>query len=418
MPFPEVRMGGWTIRLGRPHEASTNLERQIMVAPDEDTPEGQFFRDHETAHAVFTPKAGIAELGEKHEIDPIILDTAENMRLNYMMSVKEMDSIQTAHPLTETPLGEMMQQELSHLKQMGALDPSYGEEAQRKAFLAACSSTYTQDIDYAVGLLETHVEDREILDFLFQSIRSAHYVLDRGRIRSKARHGAVIPFRYTVEVAKILSDALRMMNRVVKPAGKRPPGYEDGGSKLWGNMTIQKVAMQTPSKWRHRFSRIRRSDSGVKITALPRILSDQKIFSYKIRKKGGTVLIDCSGSMSLSSEEIFQIVVAAPAACVALYSGDGKKGVLRIVAEDGKLAAENHITAPGGGGNTIDGPALRWLATKDMPRVWVSDGQVTGIGDAFDGMLHAEAQMLKRMYQVKQVPSGADAVQVFTKGGI
>ena len=29
----------------------------------------------------------------------------------------------------------------------------------------------------------------------------------------------------------------------------------------------------------------------------------------------------------------------------------------------------------------VDGPALRWLARQDRPRIWVSDGVVTGVGD-------------------------------------
>jgi hypothetical protein len=32
-------------------------------------------------------------------------------------------------------------------------------------------------------------------------------------------------------------------------------------------------------------------------------------------------------------------------------------------------------------GNVVDGPALRWLARQPEPRIWISDGHVTGIAD-------------------------------------
>lgn len=34
-----------------------------------------------------------------------------------------------------------------------------------------------------------------------------------------------------------------------------------------------------------------------------------------------------------------------------------------------------------GGGNVVDLPALEWLARQHAPRIWVSDGRVTGVHD-------------------------------------
>jgi hypothetical protein len=64
---------------------------------------------------------------------------------------------------------------------------------------------------------------------------------------------------------------------------------------------------------------------------------------------------------------------------VALYSGAQTHGALRIVAERGKKADKKYITAPMGGNNLVDGPALRWLAKHKGRKLWISDGGVTGI---------------------------------------
>ena len=112
-----------------------------------------------------------------------------------------------------------------------------------------------------------------------------------------------------------------------------------------------------------------------------RLLVDGRVFQNVRRARGGTVLIDCSGSMSLASEDIKKILELSPGACVAVYSGNDRDGVLRILATGGRQVEGRWIGAPAGGANIIDGPALQWLSKQQKPRVWVSDGQVTGIHD-------------------------------------
>ena len=45
------------------------------------------------------------------------------------------------------------------------------------------------------------------------------------------------------------------------------------------------------------------------------------------------------------------------------------------------MASSSDIGATLGRGNIVDGPALRWLAQQPEPRIWISDGQVTGTHD-------------------------------------
>lgn len=109
---------------------------------------------------------------------------------------------------------------------------------------------------------------------------------------------------------------------------------------------------------------------------------DGQAFGTKRKAKGGTILLDCSGSMSMNDQMIEQLLTHAPAMTVALYGshpGTTHTGRLAIAVQDGKgiewknFGLREHI----GGGNVVDGPALEWLSKMPGPRVWVSDGHVT-----------------------------------------
>jgi hypothetical protein len=67
-------------------------------------------------------------------------------------------------------------------------------------------------------------------------------------------------------------------------------------------------------------------------------------------------------------------------ATVAIYSGKGREGELVIVAKDAHRAKKDDLKSMGIG-NIIDEHALNWLAAQAAPRIWISDGGVTGVGD-------------------------------------
>jgi hypothetical protein len=146
-----------------------------------------------------------------------------------------------------------------------------------------------------------------------------------------------------------------------------------------------------------------------------RLPVDGRIFVRKKRIIGGTVLVDGSGSMSLGAEQLEGILAAAPAATIAIYCGRGKKGTLTIVASRGRVISKEGLArARHGSGNVVDGPALRWLAQQSEPRVWVSDGAVTGVNDRPTIDLWAEATLICRNHRITRVEK-ADAVTRFLK---
>jgi hypothetical protein len=116
---------------------------------------------------------------------------------------------------------------------------------------------------------------------------------------------------------------------------------------------------------------------------MERLPFDGQVFERKMRGLGGSVLIDNSGSMSLRDEELELLVKKAPAVTVGAYSGNrgGSKGTgygqLTILAAHGRMADLKNLKYSGGL-NIVDVQSLEWLAKQQPPRIWVSDGGVTG----------------------------------------
>jgi hypothetical protein len=135
--------------------------------------------------------------------------------------------------------------------------------------------------------------------------------------------------------------------------------------------------------------------------------ADGRAFGLKRRIHGGAILIDCSGSMNLTTDELRSVVSRSPAATVALYAGlpGDQSGLLLIVGKNGRFAEIEEITSCLGKGNIIDGPALRWLSRQPEPRIWVSDGCVTGRGDRSGINLDKETDSIVRIARIKRIAS-------------
>lgn len=133
--------------------------------------------------------------------------------------------------------------------------------------------------------------------------------------------------------------------------------------------------------------------------------ADGRAFGLKRRIHGGTVLIDCSGSMNLTTDQLRSLVWRAPAATVALYAGlpGNENGLLLRIAKDGWVGDIEEATSRFGSGNIIDGPALRWLSRQAVPRIWISDGCVTGRGDTAGINFDHETDSIVRTARIKRI---------------
>ncbi len=116
------------------------------------------------------------------------------------------------------------------------------------------------------------------------------------------------------------------------------------------------------------------TDTGQIPEVMERWAEDKQVF--RTRRGGGTILIDCSGSMSWDWDELKKAIKRFPTLCIAVYSGRDSSGRLCIIGKDGRWADfdPSHMS----GGNEVDLEALTWLSSQKGPRVWLSDGCICG----------------------------------------
>lgn len=163
----------------------------------------------------------------------------------------------------------------------------------------------------------------------------------------------------------------------------------------WGDMAIvDDIPMPHRLVGRMKAPGLVPRDQGAVFKYYQRYTADKAVFAGKIVRDGGaSILIDTSGSMGLTIADVADIISVLPGSIIGTYAGGSNKGELYIVARNGMWVEKENLT-PNYGGNCVDGPALRWLADQKGPRIWVSDGYVTGRNDASNIELLAEAQGL------------------------
>lgn len=153
------------------------------------------------------------------------------------------------------------------------------------------------------------------------------------------------------------------------------------GKLIWGDTILSRVSKGTLGKKRIAVN------YGRSPRRIHRLYTDpqRRCFDQDRKGKGGIVLVDGSGSMSLSRENILQILKVAPGALVAIYSdidsGGGQPNI-HIIAKDGKCVEEKNMPIFGRG-NGVDYPALEWAIAQRKrrePVIWVTDGGVCGTG--------------------------------------
>jgi hypothetical protein len=257
--------------------------------------------------------------------------------------------------------------------------------------------------------------------------------VDRRLEAARARRGAVIaPFSAALALARELARELRAFglldadgrartrvlsscavhvegDGLVERGRTRPPRDEefetqDEGAEP-GRMTVRRVPLEIALRARGGLPAWRAGNEGSVVRFVQRWPVDRAIFRRRARARGGTLLIDHSGSMSLGVEDLDRFLLAAPVGMrVAVYSGEGAVGELRVVADGGRRAAVPHL-ARFGKGNIVDLPALEWLARQRSPRIWVTDGGVTGVGDRSSTALRTRCRSLRRRAAIRRVGS-------------
>lgn len=147
-----------------------------------------------------------------------------------------------------------------------------------------------------------------------------------------------------------------------------------------------------------------------------RLMTDpaKRVFDRTTRGSGGMVIIDASGSMSFTTEQIAQITENAPGCTVAIYSNRGTNATnLWVIADKGRMV-ESVDYIDYGYGNGVDLPALEWgvrnRSKPKEPMVWVTDGGVTGKHDTFSDQLVMACAKFVMKHNIIVVPHVESAI--------
>lgn len=192
-----------------------------------------------------------------------------------------------------------------------------------------------------------------------------------------------------------------------------------GVGDMWGELRVAKPMLDKSVMGAIGRKKVA-SQTGKNPRRISRLLSDpeRRIFDRSVKGAGGVVLIDTSGSMSLSEQEVSEIVLHAPSALVAMYSGGAYKPKpnLWVIANKGRMCSK--LPRPHGS-NEVDGEALRWAVKQrqrtNSPIIWVSDGGVTGKRDAFDEALVMDCIKLCKQHGIYVVPDPPTAIALLKK---
>jgi hypothetical protein len=110
--------------------------------------------------------------------------------------------------------------------------------------------------------------------------------------------------------------------------------------------------------------------------------NERRVFTRYKSGKGAVILLDLSGSMSLSEKDVDQMIESAHGSTIIGYSQgiEGEPNCWVIAHNNTRMKGTPDVR----GGNGVDVPALLFADTyrkTKQPLVWVSDGYATGRGD-------------------------------------
>jgi hypothetical protein len=141
-----------------------------------------------------------------------------------------------------------------------------------------------------------------------------------------------------------------------------------------------------PAAERKNHPAIRAGSAGDQRSLRPRWMLDKSIFAQRMLTEGG-IMIDGSGSMKWTDNDMKLLIDKLPAVTVGLYSGahgtnpqtgESIYGRICTIAKNGKFAKFTGRDPGTRVGNEVDYEALQLLAKWPEPRLWLSDGIVCG----------------------------------------
>ena len=254
---------------------------------------------------------------------------------------------------------------------------------------------------------------------------SLSYLTDTTSWKHQLSTGEIVEipfgFRFAQNIAEIAEKYILSTSDISSRPGdmKDDPGVSIGFAPLVIDESVKRTKVVQKSLMRKY-----KSDSfGTDIRYPERLLTDphRRIFGRKKPIDGGIVLIDTSGSMSLSDEDIKAILDVAPGALVMAYSHRSNSTNvpnLFILADRGKQVPDVSTVPYRNGGNGVDGPALNYAIKRRLRKeeiIWVCDGLVTGADDTRNWELSMYCARLVVKHNIKTAYTVSNAIEMLRK---
>lgn len=192
--------------------------------------------------------------------------------------------------------------------------------------------------------------------------------------------------------------------------------FMDGTGGRWAELRVERVPLPRFSVGTIGKKRVA-TNMGRRPRRLHRLMTDpaKRVFDRTVKGSGGVVIIDASGSMSFTTEQIAEIVENAPGATVLIYSDKNRKEGPNawVIADKGRMV-ETVDNIDYGHGNGVDFPAIEWGVAnrpKGAPIVWVTDGGVCGYNDRFSDLLAMQCITYARQHGYIVVPHVEEAIE-------
>lgn len=418
---PGTDLRSWEVEQGiaARGEAWTDLDNRRMRVPFGDDEFSRVIRAHELMHAQVSPVNGTTAV-EKLDCSRIAGVMAEEFRINTLCARQGFNMDLLAD---------------------GSERKAGGRAAERDdwpgavAFLAAVAGTKAAT-DYIGGVRKVNPDWASALTKVNRALINAAKKIgtrNLGDVRIDEESDLPIGFKtHTSKFAKIIDAAIK--------AGEKTVDDDELGEKVdaktVGTMIDSIVGKagafaplaldETVALTRHVKGNLGRKRIATNVGRNPRRLHraltdpERRVFDRTVRGQGGIILIDQSGSMSMSDEQIWDLVNTAPGCVIIGYSHAGGRYADQpntwVLAERGRVCEE---IRPGNGGNGVDGPALRFALSKrkhNEPVIWVCDGMVTdGAGDNWYDNLGEECTELVIKHGVHMVHNVSHAVQALER---
>jgi hypothetical protein len=429
--YPEVvygsRQGGnteqWKVEEGdsKRGDAWTNFDKHVIKVPLVDDETASVVRGHELIHARISPD-DFEVLEHYSEYEGLSVDSilsAEEVRVNTVLKCLGYKT-ELLTDGSEKESGKRLAKEGS-AKAYDQMITFGAGLVNTSAFRAFINGVRSVDKEWALDLRELEKSIlKEVRSFKsdvkrISNDRDSVYWSDKNQEDYKCLSRGFLGF--SAPIAGII-EGYRKGNEDSEITNFTGVAIPTGKGK-WAKLRIHN-GIKLDKQVRGRLARRKKpAPTGSRIAYPSRLLTDpeRRIFSQKPRDNGGIVLLDLSGSMSLSIEDIDKMVEASPGALVAGYShnkGKPHSPNFWVLADRGKrvstLSGINY-----GHGNGVDGPALNWALSKrrgSEPIIWVCDGIVTTDEDkGYHEGGKACAEIIKK-HKILVTPTLSDAIEM------